>query len=148
SLVSYLFPRSYPDTVFSLIANSRDVEVLPRISTNYRIVPLYASSWVDPEEFRPLPFPERDLDIIMVANFSRFKRHFALFKALRKMPADLRVVLIGQDQDDRGAEAIYHEAKSYNVHKRNTIKANVPRREVVESLCRSRVSLILSRREG
>ncbi|MGP0064393.1 MAG: glycosyltransferase [Isosphaeraceae bacterium] len=148
SLFSYVFPKSYPDTVFSLIANARDVETVPRLSKNYRVVPLYASSWVNPDEFRPLPHRERDIDMIMVANFSRFKRHFALFKALRKMPPHLRVMLIGQDQDGRGPDAIYQEARYYNVHKQLAIKVNVPRRELVESLCRSRVSLILSRREG
>jgi len=148
SLINYVFPRAYPSPVFSLIANIRDVESLPRLSNNYRVVPLYASSWVNPAEFDPLPVGDRDIDIVMVANFGRFKRHFAFFKALRKMPADLRVVLIGQNQDRRGAEAIYQEAKYYGVHERISVRPNVARREVIESLCRSRVSLIFSRREG
>jgi glycosyltransferase involved in cell wall biosynthesis len=147
-LTNYVFPRTYPGNVFTLISNIRDVETFQRLSRDYRVVPLYASNWVNPDEFDPLPSRERDIDIIMVANFGRFKRHFALFKALRKMPPQLRVVLIGQDQDGRGTGAIYKEAKYYNVHKRITISGNVPRREVVGALCRSRVSLILSRREG
>jgi len=147
-LINYLFPRIFPATVFSLIANDHDVETLPRLSKNYRVVPLFAASWVNPDEFRPLPYRERDVDIVMVANFARFKRHFALFKALRNMGSALSVLLIGQDADGRGASTIYQEAKYYNVHKRITIRPNVARREVIESLCRSRVGLILSRREG
>ena len=147
-LVNYVFPKSYPDTVFSLISNIHDVETLPRFSKGYRVVPLYASSWVNPDVFRPLPFRDRDIDIVMVANFGKFKRHFALFKALMKMPADLRVVLIGQDQDGRGAGAIYKEATYYNVHKKITLMRNVPYQGVADALSRSRASLILSRREG
>jgi glycosyltransferase involved in cell wall biosynthesis len=147
-LVNYVFPKAYPDPVFSLISNRRDLEFLPRLSERYRVVPLYASSWVNPDFFRPKPFPERDIDIIMVANFSRIKRHFAFFKVLRKLPPHLNVVLIGQDQDGRSADTIYKEAQYYNVHKRLTILRNVPYRGVAEALCQSRVSLILSRREG
>jgi glycosyltransferase involved in cell wall biosynthesis len=147
-LINYVFPRAYPEAVFSMISNRRDLETLPRLSERYRVVPLYASSWVNPDFFRPKPFPERDIDIIMVANFSRIKRHFAFFKVLRKLPPQLNVVLIGQDQDGRSADTIYKEAQYYNVHKRLTIMRNVPYRGVAEALCRSRVSLILSRREG
>jgi Glycosyl transferases group 1 len=148
ALINYVFPKAYPDVVFSLISNIRDVEILRRFSAKYRVVPLYASSWVNPDAFRPLPFRDRDFDIIMVANFGRFKRHFSFFNTLRKMPSNLNVVLIGQDQDGRSADAIYKEARYYHVHKKITIMKDVPYRGVSEALCRSRISLNLSRREG
>jgi glycosyltransferase involved in cell wall biosynthesis len=147
-LTNYIFPRAYPGTVFTLIANAQDAEIFPRLSNNYQVVPLYASSWVNPDEFHPLPIRERDIDIVMVANFGAFKRHFALFRALREMPTQLRVVLVGQDQDGRGAQAIEREAELYGVQRRVEIRANVARREVIDALCRARVSAILSRREG
>jgi glycosyltransferase involved in cell wall biosynthesis len=147
-LINYVFPRAYPGTVFSLISNVRDVEILPRLSPCYRVVPLYASSWVNPALFRPLPFCERDIHIIMVANFGRIKRHFTLFKALSKMPSHLRVLLIGQEQDGRDLDTIYREAKYYNVHEKIEFVKDMPYRGVAEALCRSRTSLILSRREG
>jgi glycosyltransferase involved in cell wall biosynthesis len=147
-LIHYAFSGAYPDVFFSLISNVEDLETLPRMSTNCRVVRLFASSWVNPDFFRPLPSHERDVDIVMVANFGRFKRHFAFFKTLRRMPSDLRVVLIGQDQDGRSKDTIYNEAKLYNVQKRIHIIKDASYQAVSEALCRSRVSLILSRREG
>jgi glycosyltransferase involved in cell wall biosynthesis len=147
-LLHYLFPRSYPDPVFMLISNSEDIKTLPRLSRNHLVVPLYASSWTNPDLFHPLPFHERDIDIIMVANFGRIKRHFAFFKVLARMPPHLRVVLIGQDQDDRSGDTIFKEARYYHVHNKITIIADAPYGSVAQTLCRSRVSLILSRREG
>src|SRR5262249_53194221 len=132
----------------SLISNIEDIKTLPRLSRNHVVVPLYASSWTNPDLFHPLPFHERDIDIIMVANFGRIKRHFAFFQVLKKMPPHLRVVLIGQDQDNRSSDTIFKEARYYNVHHKITIIANSPHESVAEALCRSRVSLILSRREG
>jgi len=87
-LVNCVFPEVYPNKVFSLISNERDLEVLPRLSPKFIPLPLYGSSWVNPLLFKPLPWNERNVDILMVANWSKTKRHHALFKALRKMPAN------------------------------------------------------------
>src|SRR5208337_4855289 len=112
---NYVFPAAFPGVLFSLISHAEEVDVLPAISPNYAVVPLYASSWVDPRRFQPLPRSQRDVDLIMVANFAKFKRHFALFGALRHLPRQLRVLLIGQDQDGRTAETIRDEARCYGV---------------------------------
>jgi glycosyltransferase involved in cell wall biosynthesis len=148
NLVNYVFPAAFPDPVFSLISNRQDLEVIPRVSPNYIVVPLYASSWVNPEVFAPLPRDQRDIDLIMVANFGKVKRHYALFKALRELPARLRVVLVGQEQDGRTAETIRAEARCFGVDRRIHILSNASYPEVVRALCRSRTSLVLSRREG
>jgi hypothetical protein len=148
NLVNYVFAAAYPGKVFTLISNAGDPAVLPRVAKNLVVVPLYASHWVLPELFRPLPLAERDVDLTMVANFAKFKRHFALFQALRRMPKHLRVRLIGQDQDGRTAETIQHEAAYFGVAGRLIIDANVSYAGVSAALCRSRASVILSRREG
>ena len=95
------FRRSFPGPVFTLISNPNDVAVFPRMSSNLIVVPLYASSWVNPDLFEPLPKSQRSWDLLMVANFAKFKRHHAFFAALRSMPSDLRILLIGQNQDGR-----------------------------------------------
>src|SRR2546423_488417 len=113
NIVSYVFPTVYPDTLFSLISNESDREVLARMGANVVPLPLYASHWVKPAFFAPRPQAERDYDIIMVAAFAKVKRHHVLFQTLRSMPAATRVLLVGQDQDGRTADTIHAEARWY-----------------------------------
>jgi glycosyltransferase involved in cell wall biosynthesis len=147
-LFAFAFPKAYPGPVFSLISNTKDLEYFPRFAPNYIMVPLFASSWVNPDCFQPLPAEQKDIDMLMVANFGTFKRHHVLFKALRQIPAQLRVVLIGQEQDGRTAATIRAEARCYGVDNRLEIRANVPYGEVAATLPRAKVSVIMSRREG
>jgi hypothetical protein len=148
NLVNYVFPAALAAPPFTLISNRRDMDALPRICPRFIVVPLFASSWVDPERFTPLPRHERDIDLIMVANFAKVKRHHALFRALRRMPSSLRVHLIGQDSEGRNPDTIRELASHFGVAGRFTLRADAPYPEVARSLCRARASVILSRREG
>jgi glycosyltransferase involved in cell wall biosynthesis len=148
NLVSYVFPAALADPVFTLISHTDEQDLFARISPRCVVVPLLASSWVNPDLFEPRPRSRRDLDLVMVANFARFKRHFALFKALRAMPPHLRILLIGQDEGRRTGETILETARAYGVAHRFTLLRNAPWQTVAEALCRARASIILSRREG
>jgi glycosyltransferase involved in cell wall biosynthesis len=148
NIVNYVFPTVYPATIFTLVSHPEEVDILPRVAANYVVVPLYASSWVNPNLYEPRPRSERDIDLVMVANFAKFKRHYALFKAIRGMPEHLRILLIGQDQDSRTAETIMSAAQCYGVRDRFQLLSNAGYEVVVDALCRSRASVILSRREG
>jgi glycosyltransferase involved in cell wall biosynthesis len=148
NIVNYVFPASYRSTIFTLISHPEEIDLLPRVASNYVVVPLYASSWVHPDLYKPQPRSQRDIDLVMVANFAKFKRHYALFKAIRDMPSHLRILLIGQDQDSRTADTILAAAGCYGVRDRFQLVSNAPYEVVVDALCRSRASVILSRREG
>jgi glycosyltransferase involved in cell wall biosynthesis len=148
NLYNYVFPMAFPDVIFSLISNPKDAVVLPRVSSKVIVVPLYASSWVNPELFHPLPKNERPYDLLMVALWGKVKRHHALFAALRSMPRDIRVLLIGQDQDAGTADTIREMARWYGVQDRFTILSNQPYREVTRYFCQARASVVLSKREG
>ena len=148
NLLNVAFAAAYPGRIFTLISNAGDVAALPRLASNFEVVPLYASNWVLPALFEPRPLVDRDLDLIMVANFAKFKRHLALFAALGRMDRRLRVHLIGQDQDGRTAATIQREATYYGVADRFTIQSNVSYAGVAAALCRARASVILSRHEG
>ncbi len=148
SIASYLFPRLYPDPIFCLISNQRDLVLFPRISDKYKMVPLYASSWVDPREFSPVPFAEKNIDIFVLANFAKYKRHHALFVALRDLPRNYRVLLVGQRERGRSKDTMLREAAAFGVRDRFKIGENVTDEELHDSFVRAKISLILSRREG
>jgi glycosyltransferase involved in cell wall biosynthesis len=147
-LINFVLPAVFPAPIVSLISNERDLTIIPRLSPNYRVVPLYASSWVNPSYYEPLPRAARDIDLLMVANFGKYKRHHALFNALRQMPADLRVVLVGQPQSGRSADTIRAEAQLFGVADRVQVHSRVSDEFLTSLLCRARASVILSRREG
>lgn len=147
-IVNFVFPKAFPGPVFSLISNYKDLDIFPRFAPNYVLVPLFASSWVNPDYYKPRPTSDRDIDLIMVANFGIYKRHFALFKALRRMPANLRVLLIGQEHTGRSVQTLRDEARLYGVEDRIEIRCNPSNEELADCMARSRVSTILSRREG
>ncbi len=147
-LVNFVFPKAFAGPVFCLISNWKDLEHFPRFAANYVMVPLFASSWVNPVFYKPVPFDQKNIDLIMVANFGTYKRHHVLFKALRDMPSRLRVVLLGQEQDRRTAETLRSEARCYGVDNRFELRCNVSNEELADSLAHARTSVILSRREG
>ena len=147
-LVNYAFPALFPGPVFTLISNPLDLDVFPRMGSNLIAVPLYASSWVNPDLFQPLPKAARSWDLLMVANFAKFKRHHAFFAALRSLPKEWRVLLIGQNQDGRDADTVRATARWYGVEDRFTLRSNQPYREVVAAFCQARASVVLSKREG
>lgn len=147
-LVNYVFPAFFPGPVFTQISHPRDLEVFPRMSPNLVVVPLYASSWVNPDLFQPIPKAQRRWDLLMVANFAKFKRHHAFFDALRSMPKDLRILLIGQDQDGRTATTIREIARWYGVEDRFTLLSRQPYVEMAKHFCSARSTVVLSKREG
>ncbi len=148
NLVNCVFPELFPGPVFCLISNMKDLQIFPRLSKQYVMVPLFACSWVNPAWCRPLPYEQKDIDILMLANFGKFKRHFALFQALSQMPASLRVLLVGQNDGGRTAETLLAEADRYGVRGRFQLRSNVSHQEVFEVFRRAKISLVLSRREG
>jgi glycosyltransferase involved in cell wall biosynthesis len=149
SVLNYVFAANYPGRIYSVISHESDIAELPTVAANYVAIPLYASHWVMPELLQPKPLKERDVDLIMVANFAKVKRHLALFAALRGMPSRFKVLLIGQDQDGRTEETLRKEAAYYGVADRFTVQSNVPDYlDVGRALCRARASVILTRREG
>ncbi len=148
NLINYVLPSAFPGPLFSLINHEEDPEILARISPNYRPVPLYTSHWVNPDLYHPRPRDRRDIDLIMIAAWGKVKRHHTLFRALRRMPRSLRVVLIGQDQEGRTADTIRAEAACYGVADRFELITNAAHEQVIDYLGRARVSVLLSRREG
>jgi hypothetical protein len=148
NLTNFVFPNAYPGPLYSLINHDEDVEILRRVSPNYRVVPLFTSHWVNPDRFQLRPRSERDIDLLMVALWGKVKRHHVLFRALRHMAPTLKVVLIGQDEGGRTEATVRREAGYYGVADRVETRDNVPHAQVREAFGRSKVSILLSLNEG
>ena len=136
------------DPLFIGISNRADVENYRLLAPVIEPVPLLASDWTHPGYYHPRPQAERDVDVLMVANFLQFKRHWLLFEALRRMRQDLRVTLIGIPAPGRTAADIRAEARAFGVRQELEILSGVPNDVVGQYQERARVSLIFSQREG
>jgi glycosyltransferase involved in cell wall biosynthesis len=140
--------KLWPGRLYTLLSNFDDAAAMRGLSERLVPVPLLASSWVDPAAYEPYLGQPRDYDLVMLANFSRVKRHWLLFHTLRRLPRRYRVLLLGVPLGGRGEQALRDEARSFGVQDRFDLLARPPRSEILRGLCRARASLIFSRLEG
>jgi len=136
------------DPIFMGISNIADTEAYRVMSPAIEPVPLMACDWTNPAFYAPKPRSERTIDILMVANWLPFKRHWLLFQALRNMPRTLRVVLVGRNAPGRTEREILAEARAFGVRQSLELITNVDIQSVTALQCDARVSLVCSRREG
>lgn len=127
-----------------------DRRFLLDLCTNLVPVEIGAGDWVDPKAFEPPSGAEKLWDVAMVASWSRAKRHTVLFRALRDLQRDginLSAVLVGYPLDLNLAE-IKRMASKFHVLDQCTFFEAIPHKRVGEIVARSKVSVLLSRREG
>jgi glycosyltransferase involved in cell wall biosynthesis len=138
----------WPGKIHTLLSRFEDASRVAKVSDRLIPVPLLASSWVDPDAFFPFLGGSREIDIVMVASLASFKRHWLLFRAIRQLPRQFRILLFAGAMPGRSADDLLAEARSFGVADRFELRMRAPRTEILRGLCRSKVSLILSRREG
>jgi glycosyltransferase involved in cell wall biosynthesis len=136
------------DPLFVGISNPADVEAYRVLHPTVAPLPVMAGDWINPDYYSPRPPERREIDILMVANFSPWKRHWLLFQALRKMRADLRVALIGIRTPTRGEAELRAEARAFGVRQELEILTNASIDTVTAYMCNARISAILTQREG
>lgn len=134
--------------VFVQPCNFSETEKLSGFHPRISVLNSLPCDWIDPQFYPPTPKQERDIDFLMVANWGEFKRHWDFFDALRKLPAHLRVVLVGQSEAGRDADFIRHLAARIGVPQTLEIHQSIPISEVSALQSRAKVSLIFTRREG
>lgn len=120
---------------------------LSLLGDHARFLPLHAASWVNHRLYCRAPV-KKDIDISMLANFARFKRHWRLFQALSRMPSDLRVCLLGNPHGGRTAADLLREARIFGVQQEIEIHENADQDELRDLLERTRLLCALSHREG
>lgn len=136
------------DPAFIGISNSSDIAQYSMFSPGIYPLPILASDWVDPNDFKPIAHAHRSIDIIMVSHFDSWKRHWLLFEALTSMRKDLNVVLIGRCINGRTDLVLKNEANAMSVPQQLTILKNLEIDEVMRLQCDAKISVSLSKREG
>jgi glycosyltransferase involved in cell wall biosynthesis len=126
----------------------RDFAYLRRLGGNIRPVPIGAGDWVDPDLFDGAAVTKR-YDVIMVANWLALKRHDLLFRALAPIAHRIgRVALVGSPSGERTSHHVREEARRAGVLDLLDVHESVPPEVVAGLLRESRVSVLLTRREG
>lgn len=135
------------EPVFVLPVHDREEAQVRRLGSGFIPLPFNAASWVNQDFFQQLEV-ERDIDCLMVANFSSFKRHWLLFKALKRLPKSVTATCVGVGLGSRHAGSVRQEAEDYGVSDRVTIIENPSQEDLRLYFQRAKTFCALSYREG
>lgn len=139
----------FAEDIFVLAAEQNDFAFLRRLGSNLIPVCLGPCDWVDPRVAMPHLANAKEYDIVMNSNWASWKRHYVLFRMLanarrRKFTA----VLIGGPWGGKTQEDISTLARLYGVADQVAIMERLPYGQVMDITCRSRISILLSLKEG
>lgn len=137
-----------PDLVFVQACNPDEYERIERFHPRLRSLPVMPCDWIKPELYRPKPMAERTRDVIMVSFWGPVKRHWEFFAMLKKLPASLKITLVGQTDGVRKKEDMLRIARDMGVKQDLEMHQSIPVEQVAELQCDSKVSVIMTRREG
>lgn len=148
-LPEILFWTRFEDQILVMASEQLDRDFLIGLQSNLMPTSVGAGDWVDYRVFRPLGV-ERTNDVVYVANLTPIKRVHVLLSALRraaKKGVTLRAVLVlsswGSDK------AVFEQLVDfYGVRSQITVLMNLDHAAINEWLGRSRVSVLLSKKEG
>jgi glycosyltransferase involved in cell wall biosynthesis len=129
-----------------------DFEFVESLQTNLVPVAVGAGEWVDPDVFHPRANGrEADYDVVMVSAWDPLKRHEVFFRAAarRKQNGEraLRFALIGY-QMGWTREPIEKLLRQYDLERDCDLYEMIPHAQVARIVAASKVSLLLSHREG
>ncbi|WP_038165622.1 glycosyltransferase [Verrucomicrobium sp. BvORR106] len=137
-----------PGTLYLEAGNPAEMAKLEAYHPRIKCVSTMPCEWIHPGNFAPRPHAARTYDVLMVANWAPFKRHYELFAALAKLPASLKVVLIGQKEAGRTAQSIIATARDLGAKQELEVLESLPIQRVREIQCDSKTAVLMSRREG
>jgi glycosyltransferase involved in cell wall biosynthesis len=125
-----------------------DFEFIARLDTNLIPVDFGASNWVDHEVFRKLHPCEKIYDAVYVANYKPIKRHHVLFRAIAELAdSTYRLALVCTPWGGT-KQTVYDLMDHYGVRENVVVFEGLPAHKVNEVLNASKVSVLLSLKEG
>lgn len=143
-----LAAKMWPGTLFNIMSAVVDQDVFARLADNLVSIPLISSNWVNPDVFAGDKNLPTEFDIVMLANFAVYKRHWLMFDVLSKLPPTTKLLLLGRGWEGRSADVIMNEARAFDCADKVTMKEGLSDAEMVRAIKSARVSLIFSGNEG
>jgi len=107
----------------------------------------HAASWVRASLYPPSS-DKRTIDLLMIANFSRHKRHWKLLEALSQMSREINAVFAGVPLSGRTAASLRDEARLFGVEDRIAIVENATDESLRELLRSARLLCAMTHKEG
>jgi glycosyltransferase involved in cell wall biosynthesis len=139
-----------PDSVFVGATEPRDRDFIDGLHSNLISAPFSSNTWTDERVFRPLQNIQKDIDVVMVAGWGVYKRHWAVFRALSRLKArghSLRIALVGY-QLDMSVDQIWAQARFFGIDNWIEVHEGITPEAVNALYNRAKVNLMWSRREG
>lgn len=126
-----------------------DYHYINSIGNNFHPVRLGAGDWADPALFTDGNETEKKYDVVMVANWLKWKRHRLFFETLSALrPRINKVAVIGYPLDNRTLKSIKKECEACGVTDLVDFYEQIPMVEVRDILQQSKVGILLSKEEG
>ena len=95
-----------------------------------------------------LGLPQNKKIMVTIAHLGKRKGHHEVIKALKKLPEDVLLILIGGEARGGTKQKLLNIAKKNSVEKRLIIKGPRPYQEIPEYLSAADLSILASYREG
>ena len=126
-----------------------DFDYIQNVGFNFIPIRLGAGDWADPSLFNINNEVVKEYDLVMIANWLKWKRHGLLFKALLKIRSHVqRVALIGYPIEGRTLRDTKAECKKYGLLDHVDFFDKIPHKDVLEIIKKSKVGILLSKEEG
>jgi glycosyltransferase involved in cell wall biosynthesis len=135
------------ETFFIMPSAFSEEDLCHKFTPLCHFLPFHAASWVH-GDFYDTPCSTKTIDILMLANFSKYKRHWRLFEALSDLPNTLRVTLAGMPWGGHTRDSLLKEAHLFGVDKQITIVEGTSDQTIRDFLSRSRLLCAMSVKEG
>jgi glycosyltransferase involved in cell wall biosynthesis len=136
--------------IFLQVYEKRDKRFIDRLDSNIIPIEVGPSWFINHNNFVPPTTGQRNIDILMVAAWAKFKRHSAFFKALIPLitgKPDLKVVLVGYPVD-MTKEQILQLAELHGIVSNIEIHEWITPQEVSGLQKRAKVNVLWSKFEG
>jgi glycosyltransferase involved in cell wall biosynthesis len=140
----------FPFPIFVEAYEPRDAALIRSLGANLIPVGTSTNWWVDHRKFHPLPHVKKEFDLVMVAGWGVYKRHYRFFEALsrlRRQGRRPRVLLVGYNVGWK-KETVLDHARYFGIADQLEVLERVPYDRMNDAVNRAKVHLLWSRKEG